>query len=692
MQKYFYLVVFTIVVAAGVSAQQTFNPDSITIVRDKWGVPHIYGKTDADVAYGLAWANAEDNFEDMQHNLLQGLGRLGMAKGKEGAIRDYLAYSIRVKDIVDARYETDITPEFKRYLQGYAAGINAYAKAHPKEVIYKKVFPIGPKDILTNFTFTNSLISFVHHPIQKIIAGKYDEESVPWGSNGFAFKSNKTTDGSTYLACNPHQPFEGQMSFYEAHLCSDEGMNVLGALFPGGSSVFIGSNENLGWTHTFNGLDLVDTYKLKMHPKKKYYYEYDGKWEKLDVRTAWLKVKIKGFVVSVPKKTYWSKYGATFQSGKNKKEFYSVRFTANQDIRAAQQWYYMDKAKDFNQFKTALKDIGIVRFNIVYADRDDNIFYISNGRIPVRPKGYNWGGIVPGNTSKTLWTETYPLDSLPQLLNPSCGYVYNTNNSEFYATGNECNEDSMKFCRDMGFWYGNNNRAYRAFELVEKQEKFTWDEFKVLKFDQSLPASSKFFKSLKPMFMLDTLVYPDLAPSLRKLNNWNRSCAIDNKDAALGLTAIKYIFKKHHYGQVELETGINFPDSVFANALRYSRDHLMKNFNSIDIPLGDVQRLQRGNVDMPVGGAPDVLAALHTEPLPNGREKAVGGDTYVQLVRFTKTGLPHIESLLPLGNSARPNSPHFTDQMDLYIKQQTKVMTLDKATIFKEAERIYNPK
>ncbi len=692
MQKYFYLVVFTIMAAAGVSAQPTFNPDSITIVRDKWGVPHIYGKTDADAAFGLAWANAEDNFPEMQNNLLQGLGRLGMAKGKEGAIRDYLAKSIRVKDIVDKLYETDITPQFKTYLQGFAAGVNAYAKAHPKEVVYKKVFPIGPKDILTNFTFTNALISFVHQPIQKIIAGKYDEEQVPWGSNGIAFKSNKTADGSTFLACNPHQPFEGQMSFYEAHLNSDEGLNVLGALFPGGSSVFIGSNENLGWTHTFNGLDLVDTYKLKMHPKKKLWYEFDGKWKKLEVRTSWLKVKVKGLVVWVPKKSYWSDYGATFQSGKNKKEFYSVRFPANMNIKAAQQWYYMNKATNYNQFHTALEQMGIVRFNIVYADKDDNIYYISNGRIPVRAKGYNWDGIVPGNTSKTLWTETYPLDSLPQLLNPDCGYVYNTNNSEFYATGQECNGDSGKYCRDMGFWYGNNNRAYRMLELIEKQEKFTFDEFKILKFDQTFPKQSKFFQSLKPFFALDTVKFPDLGAVVRKINLWDLSCSADDKNATLPLIAIKYIFKKQHYGQVELERGVFLPDSVFADALRYSRDLLLANFKTIDVPLGSVQRLQRGNVDLPVGGAPDVLAALHTEPLPNGREKAVGGDTYVQLVRFTKNSPPEIESLLPHGNSARPDSPHFTDQMELYTKQQTKKMTLDKATIFRDAKRIYHPK
>lgn len=692
MLKYFYPIVFSIVVATGLYGQQpVFNPDSITIVRDKWGVPHIFAQTNPQVAYGLAWATAEDNFTDMQYTFLQGIGRLGMAKGKEGAIRDFLSKSIRVKDIVDELYEKDITPEFKLYLQGFAAGINAYAKAHPKEVFYKRAFPVTAQQVLMGFTFTNALISYAHVPIQKIIEGKFDETDIPWGSNAVAFKSTKTADSATYLACNPHMPFEGQLSFYEAHLCSNEGLNVLGALFPGGSSIFIGSNENLGWTHTFNGLDLVDTYKLKMHPKKKLWYEFDGKWEKLDVRTAWLKVKIKGFVVWVPKKTYWSKYGATYQSGKSKGEFYSVRFPANQNIKAAQQWYYMNKATNFTQFHTALEQMGIVRFNIVYADKNDTIFYMSNGVIPKRAKGFNWTGVMPGNTSKNLWTEYYPIDSLPQLLNPECGYVYNTNNSEFCATGIDCNEDSTVYNRDMGFWYGNNNRAYRMFELCTSKDRFTFDEFKVLKFDQTLPASSKFLASLKPMFNLDTLVYPDLAEALRKLNKWDLSCKIDNRDAALGLTAIKYIFKKHKYGMTELERGIYLPDSVLAHALRYSRDRLMKTFNTLDVPLGDMQRLVRGKVDLPVGGAPDVLAALYTEPMADGRELAVGGDTYVQMVRFTKAG-PEIESLLPLGNSTHPDSPHYTDQMELYSKQQTKKMTLDKATIYRDAERIYHPK
>jgi acyl-homoserine-lactone acylase len=279
------------------------------------------------------------------------------------------------------------------------------------------------------------------------------------------------------------------------------------------------------------------------------------------------------------------------------------------------------------------------------------------------------------------------------LLNPECGFVFNTNNSEFFATEDDCNLDSMIYSRDMGLWYANNNRAHRLKELLESKPKFNFDEFKVIKFDQSLPKSGAFAISLKPLFeRVDIVKYPDLAEIKVRLIRWDLSFKADNHDAALMHIAIHDIFKRFHWGARELEKPLELPDSSFADALRKSRDKLVKMFGTIDIPLGDYQRLIHGKVDLPLGGINDVLAATYTEEMPDGREKAIGGDTYIQLVKFNKTGLPYIESLLPLGNSCRPDSPHYTDQMELYSKQQTKVMTLDKVTIYKEAERIYHPK
>lgn len=695
-----YLTITAILLTTLVNAQTKINPDSITIVRDQWGVPHIFGNTDPEVAYGLAWANAEDNFEMMQHNLLQGISRFGMAKGKEGAIRDFFCQALRISEIVESRYETDITPEFKAYLQGYADGVNAYAKAHPDEVIYKKGFPTTPKDILKGVTFTNCLISFVQNPVQDIIKGKFDKlvldynnPTCPMGSNGIAFSSAKTVDGYPYLACNPHQPFEGQHSFYEAHLCSKQGLNVLGAMFPGGSSIFIGSNNYLGWTHTYNGLDLVDTYKLKMHPKKKRQYEFDGEWRKLEKKTAWMKVKLKKWLtVYVPKKTYWSVYGATFQSSEDKKQFYSIRTLANQNIVATQQWYYMDKATNFTQFYEALKPIGIVRFNIVYADRYDTILYLSNGAIPKRCDDVDWKGVIPGTSSKTLWKSQYSLTELPQIISPKCGYVYNTNNSEFSATCDSENLDSTKYSRTMGLWYGNNNRAARAYELINKQDKFTYEEFKVLRSDQSFPAHTNFAKStIGKIVTLDTTKFPDLAGVIKHVRNWNYNTAATNRQFTIIGPAIRHLFRKKGFGARELETGINVSDTVFAESLRFIKKKLEDKFGTFDVAWGDYQRHQLGKVDLPVGGSLDVLAAMHSDNLPDGRERAVGGDTYIQMVRFTPQGAL-IESVVPYGASARPDSKHYTDQMEMYVNQKLKPMSLDRDTIFKQAERIYNPK
>ena len=215
------------------------NPDNITIIRDNWGVPHIYAKTDAEVAYGLAWAAAEDDFKTIQETLLPLRGKLGSYKGVEGAILDFAVEVIDVHPLVEEKYDTDISPEFKKILDAYAAGMNAYAKKHPKEVLIKKLFPVNGKDVIKGYVLALTLLSSVQDDLGKIISGKIGlfDKSTPTGSNAFAVNSNKTKDGQTYLAINPHQPLEGPYSWYEAHLVSEEGLNVLGATLLGADTI-----------------------------------------------------------------------------------------------------------------------------------------------------------------------------------------------------------------------------------------------------------------------------------------------------------------------------------------------------------------------------------------------------------------------------------------------------------------------
>jgi acyl-homoserine-lactone acylase len=255
-------------------SQQRNYKEHVTIVRDEWGVPHIYGEKDCDVAYGLAWANAEDDFKTIQENILPAKGMLGMWKGKEGAVMDFVVQFLGSAEQAKLRYEKDISPEFKVYLEGYCKGLNDYAVTHPKEVKVKKAFPVTPIDAIATFHYVGALITALQDQLKDVTAGKYDTLAVTFASNAFAVNNLKSENGNPILVVNPHVKFEGLFSWYEAHLVSGEGMNVLGALFHGGTSVFVGTNEHLGWSHTWNKYDLVDTYKLKMNPKDKLQYEF----------------------------------------------------------------------------------------------------------------------------------------------------------------------------------------------------------------------------------------------------------------------------------------------------------------------------------------------------------------------------------------------------------------------------------
>ena len=681
-----------LVISNGIS--QTFpkiNPDNITIIRDNWGVPHIYAKTDAEVAYGLAWANAEDMFDVMQETILTGKGLMGRHNGKDGAASDFLRHLLRFDDMVEEHYD-ELSPAFKKYLDGYVQGINAYAAAHPKDVFNKASFPVTAKDVLETYALVASFLSDVHTHVEEIAKGKLDSKKASMGSNAFALNSSRTANGKTFLAINPHQPIEGPFSFYEAHLVSEEGLNITGALFPSGTSVFMGNNQSLGWGMTFNALDLVDVYELKMHPKNKLQYEFDGQYYDLEERPIKLKVKIMGIVIGVKKTTYWSKYGATME---NDGHFYSIRLGANMGVRMAEQWYYMDKANNLAEFKEALEIQGIPRFNIVYADKEDNIFYFNNGLIPKRAEGYDWDTTLPGNTSKTLWTEFYSTEAMPQMLNPACGFVVNTNNSPFHCTCSENDmdiEDTLKYPMHMGHTRADNNRSLRFHELISEKKTYTVDELRAMKYDSKYPKTSKFQEDMALLFNLDPKKYPELSTLINELHNWDREVKGESVASSYMLISVDYIFNKYKFGYPNFMYGLDVTEEQLVEGLTYTKKHLLKHFGKLDVPVKDIKRLRRGEVDLSCPGFSELLAAAYFNKQKDGTFEVFVGDSYVHFVVFDKDGPVSMETCLPFGSSANEGSPHYTDQMKLYATHQTKTMTLDRKIIEKNAERTYHPK
>ena len=676
--------IFVILVLAGLQSTAQINPANITIARDSFGVPHVFAPTDPEVAYGIAWAHAEDDFETLQLVVLSGKEKLGTGLGRKGAEGDYVIKLLRIRKTVEEQWNT-LSPDFVALIKGYVAGLNAYAKKHPEKVKYKKAFPFTEKDYMTAVVFSISLFCGVDDALPQILGGKIATIPGfnPQGSNAFAMNSTKTTTGESFLAINAHQPNTGPVAFYEAHLQSEQGWNMLGGLFPGGCLIFHGTNENLGWAHTVNYQDKLDIYQLEINPANKNQYKFDGQWVNLEVNKA--KLKVKGIPITIGKKIYWSKYGATVKTTKG---VFSLRVPATMDIKALEQWYRMNKAKNFTEFYKALSMTSLPMFNIMYADRYDTIFYVSNGKMPRRnpdPK-YNWKSTVPGNTSATLWTEFKTLKELPQYINPPSGYLFNTNHSPFLATEKEYNLDKNKFDKADGWEAYHNNRSQRVTEIING-DKVDYSTFKRIKFDQQLPKELKYTYSIDSMLNLQAADFPQLKEIITTFQLWDRKSVASSKGAA--------VFLLTYYFLADRLKGVPSRKITQAEAVetyQYVYDYMLKYFGKTDLTLGDIQKLVRGEEERPAWGFPDVLAPSFSEPYKNGMRKVTGGDAYICFVRYPKDGgLPLIESVNTFGASMDPASPHFKDQWGMFQAQQTKPMTLDKQEVMKKAKAVYHP-
>ena len=665
------------------------NPDLIDIVRDAYGVPHIFAATDAEVSYGLAWAHAEDDFTTIQQGYLAGNNMLSKNIGNAGLGADFIAQFIGSEELFNSRYENEISAEYKKVVDGYAVGLNSYATSHPEEVLVKELFPITPKKMMRYAQLQLFISSKGDQWVKKIVSNQLtydfkDEETLK-GSNTFAFNSSKTKDGSTYLAINTHQPLDGPVSWYEAHLCSEEGTNILGALFAGTPSILIGANENLAWAHTVNQPDKTDVFALEMHPKEKLKYKVDNEYLNLEQKKATLQFRILGISFKISKKFYKSIYGPTL---KNKSGYYSVRTPALYEIRGLEQWWRMNKASSFTEFYSALKMKALPGYNIGYADKNDTIFYISNGLIPKRVKGYNWADVVPGNTLKTLWKETYDIEDLPQVLQPKAGYIYNANHTPFRSSADADNPNQAEFDIAMGFETYDNNRSTRLKTLIDQYEKIDYSDFKTIKYDTQYPKPYAFsWMDINHLERLEAENYPKLKVLIERLQQWDRKAIASSLGA--GTFAIFYDQLRPFYQ--DLPAPKIFPPSILLKALKKTKTYSLKHFNSLEISLGDYQKLVRGPKELPIFGLPDVITAMASRPFKEGKVKVVSGESYIELVRFSDKGT-EIESVISYGSSDHPDSPHYNDQMELYAGFKTKKMSLDKETVYNSAKKIYHPK
>ena len=665
------------------------NPNSIEIVRDEFGVPHIFAQTDAEVAYGLAWVNAEDDFNTIQEAYLAGNAMLSNHIGLKGAPADFISQFIGSNDLIEEKID-DISKDYMEVVEGYAQGLNAYAKANPDKVLYKKLFPITPKKMLMysqlQLFISNEGAYWAGRILNNDTQDEYLDQNLT-GSNVIAMNSSKTKSGETFLAINTHQPLEGPTSWYEVHLSSDEGTNIIGTMYPGTPNVLIGVNEHLGWSHTVNYPDKTDVFKLRMKNKRKYIVddlEYD-----LEKHKAKITIKILGIPIKINRKYYKSIYGPTL---KNKSGYYSIRTPTLFNIKALEQWWKMGKAKNFSEFYDAYKMKQIPGFNVGYADKYDTIFYMSNGILPKRAEGYNWKGIVPGDTMETLWTEYHEIEDLPQVIQPKSGFIYNANHSPFKSTSADENPNEKDYSERMGYETYDNNRSTRLIELIESYDKISYDDFKDIKYDNSFPSKFSYnFMDINLINEIELDANHELFEIVNEIQNWDRKT--DTNSIGAGLYGVLYYHLIYNYAdQIRKLSSEDKPVSkeIILSAASDIKPYLIEHFGKVKITLGEFQKLVRGDKELPIWGLPDVITAMSSRPYKDGKHKVFAGESYIGLVRFTEDG-PVMESIISFGNSDDPSSDHYTDQMEMYSKFQTKKMTFDKEEIYSKAKSIYNP-
>ncbi len=667
-----------------------------TILRDDYGVPHIFGKTDADVAYGLAWAHSEDDFLTIQLTLLAGRGRLASVMGPDAAPVDYVVSLLRIPDTVEQGWPT-IPEEVRDVLDAYADGLNHYAATHPDEALVG-LFPVTGKDLVAAFVQKVPLF----FGLDEVIGDLFGDErpdltasvspAARYGSNVFAVSPRRSATGETMLVSNSHQPWTGPVAWYEASVHSEQGWDMTGALFPGMPFLALGHNRDLAWSFTVNRPDLIDVYLLDVDPDDPNRYRVDGEWKTFEVRTAEIEVRLVGRLRwTFEREALWSVFGPVIRRPHGT---YAVRYAGMGTVGLAEQLYRMNKATSFEEWRDALSARnGLPSFNVGYADRTGRIAYIYHGLFPDRDPRFDWDGYLPGDTTATLWTSYLPLSALPQVVDPESGYIQSSNSTPYTAAGPDDSPRPGDFPATMGIETHETNRSLRSRTLLAADPSITFDELVAIKFDVVYDETSA------PVRLRDRILglglegtSADIDRALETIARWDRSAdRADRATALIVVTLAELLAADVDINPSQLAEPIDVSDGELAAAFTAAVETLVDRFGRVDPPWGDVNRLVRGDRDLPLDGGPDLLRAVYGR-LVDGRFEGIAGDAYVLVVSFRPDGTVTSRSVHQFGSATlRPDSPHYADQADLFARNELKPVWFDEADVRAHLEAEYRP-
>jgi acyl-homoserine-lactone acylase len=698
------LVVLVVVALTGVIIQDRMSqpsaPDRASLIaqaqryharvqRDHFGVPHISGPTDADVAFGLGFAHCEDDFATIQGAALIARGELAAVEGAKAAVTDYLVRLLKVRETVAAQYDIALPADARAVLTAYADGVNYYAALHPEKV-ERGLLPMTGRDVAAGFVFRTPFFYGLDHVFAKIMAPPPKAGqvamiessmtgSVPIGSNGVAVAASKSADGATRLLVNSHQPYVGPVAWYEAVLDSGEGWHVAGGFFPGSPFMLHGHNAHLGWANTVNAPNVSTVYRLDVNPANPDQYRLDGEWKNFEKGDAAIRVKIFGPLIwTVHRPLLWSVQGPVLETDHG---VFAVRYAGMGEARQPLQYYRLNKAANREEWLAAMRLQALPSINYIYADDKGNIGYVYNGQFPVRAEGRDWTEVQPGDRSDLIWHGYLPFERVPQIWNPKSGYVFNSNNTPFQATGAE---DALKpedFSPAMGIQTDMTNRAYRAQETFGADAAITAESFRAYKFDLAYSDRSEFARKIAEVVKADAGTDTELSTAQALLKSWDRRTNVDSRAAALAVLM-----------GTEAAHSENHPDVPPVDALRHAIAYLKTHFGRIDPEWGQVNRIRRGKLDLGIDGGPDIYRAVYSGAQQDGTLTASGGDTFIMFVTWDKAGLLSSDSINQFGSATLDSqSPHYADQTPLFVAMKTKPVWFTQSQLAGNIEADYAP-
>ncbi len=693
---------------------------NVTIIRDNWGIPHIYGKSDADAVFGLLYAQCEDDFKRVEKNYIEKLGRLSEVYGEKELYNDLLIRMII--DTADAKKDFIESPIWlKALLHAYADGINFYLHQHPevKPALLKRFEPWYP------LLWTDGSISAIDvadigmQELRNFYSGEQtptaalvpkEIDPLPGGSNGFAIAPSRTASGNAILYINPH------VTFYfrpEVAVQSEEGLHAYGAVTWGQFFIYQGFNENCGWMHTSSYSDVADTYKENVVKKdKSLFYEYDKKLRPLIQKEIKINYSYNNTLLTKTFNTYATHHGPIMA----KRDGYWISVKANnRSIKGIIQSWQRTKAKGFSDFKKSMELLANTSNNTVYADSKGNISYWHGNYMPKRDPKLNWLKPVDGSSSATEWKGLHTLDELIQVHNPKTGWIQNCNSTPFTVSG-ASSPAKEKFPVYMAP-NGENFRGINAAKILNSTSGYTIDKVIASGYDTHLAAFDILLPALINAYQLkkEESAYQSIKEVMQLLSDWDRN----SSESSIATTvAVEWGSKlwptilrgsgdpNESPDQVEKtkKFATNASAETLLNALTQTLNDLSSKYGTWQKPWGDINRFQRLTGDLtdtfddaqasiPCGFAASTWGSLPSfvsRPF-NGSKLKYGynGNSFICAVEFGKKVVA--KSLLAGGESGNPASKHFKDQAEMYTKGIFKEVLFYKEDVLKHVEKTYHP-